>query len=221
MVRNWFAIGGLLCLCTLTGCGGKRNSNIVLPSSFTLARFQPNYGGDLEAVNYWDKATVTYRFVDPANATDIRLNKLTAVNPTTEQKTAVRDAFAKWQAALATNDTAGRRTFTEVSATTNADIDVVTQTKDRFNAEGGKEAFGYTEFFVNNGVLQRAVMRLRNDLSSSEFRYNALHEEGHALGIDGHSRRLGTIMYAQELSIAFPSELTTYDKNTIGATYTR
>jgi predicted Zn-dependent protease len=208
----------------LTGCGSSHHQpSVPLPSSF--ATITPNYGGDLNSANYWPNTPITYRFVDPASATDIRLNPISAVAATDDQKNAVRDALAEWQAALAQNAAGGQRTFVETSATdTTADIDIVMQTKDQFETGTVSEEWGFTDFYlkdVDKGLLGRAVMRLRNDLSSSNFRYIALHEEGHALGIDGHSRRLGTVMYPIQISILPVNHLTTYDINTIRASYTR
>ncbi|MDX1931357.1 MAG: matrixin family metalloprotease [Capsulimonadales bacterium] len=224
MFRFGLIFVSLLLLLSVSGCGGGNNNDFPLPPSFSESRFQPNYGGDLDTVNYYTQPNITYRIMESDKATDIRLNRITAVNATDAQKQAIREAITKWQTALAGNDPPHQRTFVEVGNDVLADIDFVIQTRDQFRSTFFTEEFAYTEYYIRDidrQFMGRAVVRLRNDLGDSNFRYVTLHETGHALGLVGHSRRLGTVMYPYQTPFSTISDLTDRDINTIRATYTR
>jgi predicted Zn-dependent protease len=213
----------LLGIFPVVGCGSGHKNEFPLPPSFST--ITPNYGGDINSVDYFTDTTITYRFVDPTQATDIHLNSIPAVAVTTAQANIMRASIGKWQAALALNAAPYQRTFSEVAPTdTTADIDIVMQTSDEFNSSAFTEQFGFTELYfrdVENELMGRAVIHLRNDLSTENFQYVTLHEFGHALGLNGHARRLATVMYPFQISLLPITDLTIYDINTIRATYTR
>lgn len=209
----------LLLILMPSGCGGHRNNpNRNLPAMFSMDRFRPNYGHDLDDAFQWQTETgvVTYRFPAPGTATSIRLTPIATVALTDRERQDARDGFSKWQAA-----SGGRLQFREVDASdTTANIDMVVQAGSSFSGD----LYGQSSPFlrdVGRGILGRCVIRVKDSLSERRFRHVVLHEIGHASGLQGHDRQYGAVMYPQSPEIIPLIELSERDRNTIQAIYAR
>lgn len=209
-----------LCCVSVGGCGGHRETppvpwNTVDACSRDTNR--PNYCGDVQ-LRRFAAPVITYRIVGPGEATDIRLQSIPAQNPTGEQMNSIRGGFLKWQAAIGES-----RQIVEVPATDSAaNISVMVQQPQFFSESFATEQLGRTDSWfsdVAGGIYGRAVIRLRSDLPERTFRYVALHETGHAIGLDGHSRKLGDVMYPISFPVVPLVELSERDKATIRADY--
>jgi hypothetical protein len=220
---------GILCIplfLAIDGCGSggtQPGQTLHLSDACSDNQFRPNYCGDLSAMYFWQRSSVTYRILDGTQqATAIDLTNIGSVTPSETQRGDIRGAFTKWQ-----EETPGVE-FLEVAATdTSARIDVVVQSAEQFAPVQSFffEGFGDTRLYPPGGgpVLDRAVIRLRDLRGSNErtFRYFALHEVGHALGMIGHSRDVGDVMYERRTLILRAIELTERDRNTVRANYKR
>lgn len=201
-------------LLLLTGCGGSRNDSDPAPlQSFSIDAYRPNFGHDLVSANYWPSKVVTYSFPDPGSATSIRNAPLDTLSMGAQEKEDVRGGFAKWGKVLE-----GKTTFVEVEG--RADIEISMQSKGDF----GTDLYGLCQTYrldSQKGIIGRAVITFRSDLSERRTRHVLLHEIGHALGLNGHDSKLSSTMSAISPYFIGPIELTTRDVNTLAATYMR
>lgn len=242
-MKRFLLTAVLLGVLMLTGCASPGQRTGPLVPAYTSGDFDPNYGGDLQATQIWPATgtatsqsqgsaiivapnVVTYRIVgsQSANVFSIDLSPTTALDPTTEQRSDIEGAIAKWQAALGTE-----RTLREVGdgvRTANIEIMVVNADQIPGGDTGPVGALGHVDPFADDatGFLARTVVKIAPETDERNFRLIALHEMGHSLFAVGHSRHTGDIMFGVDL-LNVPVvgigdiDLTDRDVNTIRAAY--
>ncbi len=148
-----------------------------------------DYLGDLDYVMYWD---------EPRNIT-------VWVQPHKYQNIAY-DAFRAWMKA-----SNGCVRFVDAPSEHNANINVYFIDTNYLH---GGNAVGTTTYYHNSPTIKIAVSRY----SRIEIESVLLHEIGHALGMQGHSRDIKSIMYPTTASAA-GRRLTNKDEATIQKMY--
>lgn len=175
----------------LPGCGSSGGSSLSVTQN-DATRFTPNYVSDLDRLLAWPSLPVRVFFVRDNNYSTARQNVALA-------------GFDQWVTA-----TGGVISYTVVDSLANSDINVSFDP----TTQDGLTRLHFTDYTMQSADMFLGVQNLPN----ADLQCVAAHEMGHALGIDGHSKQQGDLMYFQHV-IGDVCPVTTRDLDTMKTAY--
>lgn len=196
-MKRFFPLFALLLLPVLTGCGAARP--FVTNHSADLS---DNYLRDIVPAR-WERETITYR-IDPQRSSI----------PGLYMPRLAERALHYWDAAIAPAK------LVKAGEGEAADIEISWKDRLWFAVETGG-AIGWTDppaDPANPTRLKSAHSYILRSLDPIKMEACIMHEAGHALGIQGHSRNYNDLM---ALDVPSPGKIRKRDFNTMASIYRR
>lgn len=170
------------------------------PSPSATGSFDPNYIGDLvNGAASWASLPVKVSFVQDANYTQ-------------ERQAAATAGFDEWVSA--SNGVISYQLVPDASSTgTTVRFDPT-----QANSVTSTTILGSTIISATMSVGVQTPGDSQSQIADADLQVGAAHEMGHALGIEGHSKQLGDLMYFEHI-VGVPTFVDQRDLNTIKTIY--